>query len=221
MKIKLELSLSSELHSLISQLNETIMKAFGSTPSTTLEVFEGGEPEETPKAKPSKASPVKETPASEEPQTPTMKRKAAIREEILKLGGTPPERGALSKYEAALKELKDGVESSEAAKEDENPKENEADETEADETEADETEADETDEPISIETFQGQLREYVLHYYKHHDDTEVAKATFAACRKKLNIKSITDCDSFEDLVALKDMLEARQDTKFEDFLAAE
>lgn len=52
------------------------------------------------------------TPPAEKPEppadeTPAQKKKRLIAEEIESLGGTPPEKGSLAKFEAALAELKD------------------------------------------------------------------------------------------------------------------
>lgn len=134
------------------------------------------------------ADDLKESPAAEE-MTPAQKLKAELSQQIIALGGTPPESGAVKKYQAALDALKTA---NNCYGDTRIPQDGSVDQhtTEEPATEATETPADSPEWPTLEEV--RMLAGYVVR--NQNDDDEkcgLGKAKVRACLKKVRAESIT------------------------------
>ena len=129
--------------------------------------------------------------------TPAQIKKQKIVEEIIALGGTPPEKGAVSKFQAVLDELK---EAAEAAKE--TPEE----QTEAEEVDLDDITADDagTDEGDAEEVNVADVRTVAHALVKSTPKIADGKAKLGACLKEVGAPNLTDAtkDQLKEIVPL-------------------
>ena len=145
---------------------------------------------------------------STEPQkTPSQIRKDELSSEIIALGGTPPEKGAVKKFEEALAALKAGQDDSDG--------EDEIEPT---------PEPENTAEPSSEATSgtaptNDDVRSLATHMLSTAENTALAKTKLGACLKKVGATSITEATPGQ-LVELVPLLEKNAGCTLAEALAA-
>lgn len=138
--------------------------------------------------------PEQPTPQAEptEELTPAQKRKAELTAEIIALGGTPPESGAVKKFETVLAELKADDQQQKPEVEEIAEEVTPESEVEKPSEELPATEPTSSDEPATLEEVR-MLAGYVV---KNQDDfdgktSSLGKTKLSACLKKFGAGSIT------------------------------